>query len=216
MNNEIKNLAQELAFDFERSNDKDFVRRIELAIIGFRATIIRQDYNKTGRFADSLIESFCVPLIQVKETECCHTGEENCNIWRSEFKLPTPVRTKDGTNFVFVGNVNNTEAYTNILPEEYISIKKGTRYAKLKKFYASYNQYLYVFNSGNNQKLRVRYVPDNPEELLSLKSCEGKPCIDTIDLNEDMKKIIKDWVKQELRGGIPRETEIEINGNKQS
>lgn len=217
MKNEIKSLATEIAFDYSRDLDKDFIRRIELGIIGYRATIIRQDYNKSGKFASSIEEGFCVPMEQVKETDCCGNGDATCYIWRSEFKIPDPVRTKDGSNFNFVGNTNGSDAYTFIQAEEYVQIKKGTRFAKYLKYYTFYNGYIYTFNTGNNGKTRIRYVPDNPEELLELKSCDGIPCITEITLSEDMKKIIKDWVREELSGKpLSNKKDIEIDANNKS
>jgi hypothetical protein len=215
MKNEILGLAQELAYDFNRALDQEFIARVKLALIGYRATIIKEQYNKTGIFASSLLESFCVKLVQVSESECCSTGDSKCKVWRSEYKLPDPVRTKDGTNFVFVGNVNATEPYTFIQPEDYINIKKGTRFAKNLKFYTHYNGYIYIFNGGNNQKIRVRYIPDNPEELLDLKSCDGKPCIEEVSVPEDMKRLMKEWFKIEMNGKeVSKSEEIQVDGTK--
>ncbi len=212
MANDIRLIAEEIAFDFNKVLDRPYIRRLELAILGYRSTIIRDDYNKTKKYSSSLEDSFCLSMIQVKETECCHQGEDGCLVWRTENKVPAPIRVKDNSSFSFVGNTNSTKAYDFINPEDWPIIKKGTRFAKHGRFYAYYNSYIYTFNV-DNKKISVRGVFDNPEELLTLKDCDNQPCIKDIRIPQDMKRLIKLFVKEELSGKqIPVKQEIPIDG----
>lgn len=216
MVNEFQTLAEEIAYDYGKSLNPEFVRRVKYALIGFRAMIIRQDYAKSGNFSSNLIESFCTTLVQVKETECCSTGDSECKVWRTTIKIPHPVRTKNGSNYVYVGNANGTKPFTYLEPEDWPLIKKGTKFAKLMQYFAHYNNYIYLFNAGNTQKIRIRFVPDNPEDMLGL-SCTENTCEQGVNIPEDMKRIMKMWMREELAGKpLSEGAQIKVDGTDQS
>ena len=204
-------IAEEVAFDFGKSEDIPFIRRIEASAIEYRATIIRQDYAKLPVIPSSLEDRFCLPLKSVPSTECCVDNIEDCNVYRTIDQVPIPVRFKDSTDFTFVGDLRGKTAYSYIVPEELDFILNGTRFAKQLAYYTYYNRYIYTFNTPG-KKISVRGVFDNPSELLNLKNCEGKPCITDIKINLDMAKLIKEWIKADLSGKqVTPTTDLKLN-----
>lgn len=206
----IQSLAEEIVFDYNKSFDKETIRRIELAIIGYRASIIREEYARTGRFSNNLIHTLTLKVITVPENECC-TKIEGCEVQRTEVKVPKPVRAKDGTSFLYVGDTDGGTPYTFAQISEIPFLDKGNRFAKKRPYYTYENGYIYL-HKVNTGKVRISFIPENLEDLEEIVDCHGNTCNTDLTIPADMAKQIKALIKAEQNGmQVPISKDIKID-----
>lgn len=149
-------------------------------IITARQTLIRQQYAATKTFPTSALISMCVDLEEVSSTECCEI-DLGCKIVVTAKKIPLPIDVKDEVIFDFVGDVTGMEGYGYLKPSEIPFIKYRKFSAKLK-YYSWINGKILLFNNPAMEKLKIRYVPANPVEVIEFNDCAtGKPCFDLED-----------------------------------
>jgi hypothetical protein len=210
--NDVKIVAYEIAEAFSKQSDIPFIRRMENLVIQGRATALQQKYDKYGRFPASSEASITLSMKQVPPAECL-TDEIECTVARTIYKVPRPLRkSSDPIPFSFVGSMNQEVSFIFVKPEEVKSILCGTRFIKTKSMYAYFNDYIYTFNHDAG-KITIRDVFADPRELLDLLDCNEKPCTTDIELEEDMKRLIKMFVYEELRqfNIIPLDKQVKLN-----
>lgn len=210
----LENLVAEIAFLFDKDFDWAFKERLTASCISYRATLGKQEFDKYGRWSTGLIDSICLELIPVKSTECCLNDEVECYVTRTKDKVPAPIRTnKFPDPYTFVGTANHEVSFTFVQPEEVRNIYEGTKFmSKIGNLYAYYNNYIYTFGY-EGKKLGIRGAFANPLALLELKDCNGNSCIESININEDMKSTIKRMILEEFGYTkiLPKEKEIKLN-----
>jgi hypothetical protein len=213
MESTLETFIAEVATLFNKDFDYAFKKQIESSIIGFRATLLKQEYDKNGRFPTASIDAFCLPLQQAKAIDCCLTDEVDCFVQRTIDKVPAPVRTnRNAIPFLFIGTTNQERSFTFSNPENIANIQEGTRFISKDYFYAYYNDYIYTFNYEGGS-IGIRSVFANRTEVAKLKGCGGNPCIEVVRIEEDMKKTIRQMIIEDFRGiGIvPQDKEIRID-----
>jgi len=210
---DIQILVSELAMLFQKPFDIPFKTMLTNSAIGYRATILKQEYDKNGKYPLGSEDSLCLPLTRVNPIECCLSDGFECVVTRTKDKVPSPVRGNFKPDpFLYVGSSNMTSAFMYAQPSMVENILSGTKFIKNEKLYSFFNDYIYVFNFEGG-KLGVRDVFSNPLELLTLKSCSGQPCITSINIEDDMKRVIKQMIIEEQRsmGNIIEDQSIKIN-----
>lgn len=213
----LVSFRDEIAGDMNKTTDFGFKKRLETKIIGYRATLLKQEFDKNGRYPSGSESEICIPMTQVKETECCSSGDDDCYVMRSTDKVPSPIRKNYNSDpFLFVGTANKEQSFSFIVPEIYESIRKGTRFIKNSSFYAYYNEYVYVFNNTGD-KIAIRDPFSNPLQLLEVKDCSGLPCKKDVYIEDDLKRVVKQMIFEEFRalGIIPSNKEIKLNEEEQ-
>lgn len=213
----IKEFADEIAGDLNKTTDFAFRKRLESKTLGYRATLLKQEYDKRGRYPSGSENEICISMTSVKETECCLTGDDECYIMRSTQKVPSPIRKNDNSEpFLYVGTANKEESFAYTTPEMYQYIKEGTRFIKNKGYYSYYNGYVYVFNNAGD-KISIRDPFSNPAELLEVLDCSGLPCKTDIYIEDDLRRVVKQMIFEEFRALriIPENQEIRLNEKEQ-
>lgn len=211
---DVKIIVAELAELFKKPFDNPFNVYLTNVIIGYRATILKQEYDKNGRYPIGSESSLVLPLTSVSPVECCCSEDLDCKVLRTKDKVPSAVRGNFKPDpFLYVGTSNGAVAFTYSQPHMIDNILTGgSKFLTNDVFYASYNNYIYTFNYDGG-RLGVRDVFSNPLELLTLQNCDGNPCIDTVFIEEDMKRVIKQMVIEEFRstGEAIEDQEVKIN-----
>lgn len=210
---DVKILAEEISTLFNKQFDYPFNQMLISSIIGYRATILKQEFDKNGRFPRGSEDSLCLKLISVPATECCVSEDLECEVRRTEFQVPKPVRTNFFSDpYMFVGTANMEKAFTYSRAENVKLLLEGTKFMKTGAYYDYFNEYIYVFNHEGG-KVGVRDVFSNPLELLELRDCDGQPCKTDVGIDDDMKRVIKQMILEEFRvvRQVPEEQQIRIN-----
>ena len=209
-------LAYEVAGNVQKDWDVPFIRRIEEGVVAYRATILKQEYDRNGRFPSGNEDTVSLEIISVPPAECLNEYIE-CEVRRTKYKVPKPIRkNRTPVPFNFVGTTNQELAFLFTRPEEVKSFLKGTKFIKTKPLYAYYNDYVYVFNYEGS-KITIRGVFSDPRQLLELMDCDKKPCKTDIFLDGDMKRTIKMMIYEELRlfNKLPEDQTIKLNEGNQ-
>ena len=209
----LKQFAEEITTLMDRQFDHAFNELIKSSIIGYRATILKQEIDKNGRFPRGSEHSLCLPLIRVKPIECCISEDLDCYVARTEDKVPSSVRANFFSDpFMFVGTSNMEKAFTYAKADTVKYTIESSKFLQNSAFYDYFNDYIYTFNYEGG-KLGVRDIFSNPLELLELKNCDGKPCINEVYIEDDMKRMIKQMILEEFRitRTVPEEQQIRLN-----
>jgi hypothetical protein len=209
----INTFAEEVAIIYNKQFDEPYLEFIKSLIIGYRATILKQEYDKYGRFPAGSEESICLPLKRVSPVECCVGEDLDCRVARTVDKVPSQVRNNFNSEpFLFVGTGNMEKSWSFANSDAVKHILEGSRFMSSVTFYTFLNGYIYAFNTPN-EKVGIRLVASNPFELLELKNCDGKPCKEEVLIEDDMKRLIHQFITERL--GNPNEPiddrEIKIN-----
>lgn len=196
---DINIISAELGVLLDKPFDNPFQYTLNSMLLGYRATILKQEFDKNGRYPSGTNQQTLVlPLINVSASECCCSDDCECTVRRTKDKVPMPIRGNFKPEpFLYVGNSNMGAAFTYARVNEIENILRYSKFIRNEAYYDYYNEYIYVFNFPGN-KLGVRDAFSNPSELLSLKSCSGQMCADTIMIEDDMKKVLKQMVLEEF------------------
>lgn len=210
---DINILVSEITLLFKKEFDNPFSVMVLNSCIGYRASLLKQEYDKNGRYPLGSEDSLVLPLIRVSPIECCCSENVDCVVARTSDKVPSPVRGNFKPEpFLYVGSTSQSTAFVYAQPNEVELIIKGNRFTGNLPIYSFFNDYIYTFQFGD-RRLGVRDVFSNPLELMKLKNCDGLPCITTINIEDDMKKTIKMMVIEEFRGAgqLEQQKEVDIN-----
>lgn len=177
----LSELASSVAIEWGLSDNYVTIHRLKLHIIGARATVIQRRYDQSKRFPQSLVMTVrCTDFKQVERTECICILDGKKAV-RTVNKVPKPLLVKDSTTFEFVGSANLQESFTELLPSE-IQLAEHRRFSLNVIFYSYFDDYLYILNAPSFKEGGLRYVPENPLELLVFGQCDEHECIDDDDL----------------------------------
>lgn len=209
---DVKEFVQEIAGILNKPFDIPFKAQLTSSAIGYRATILKQEFDKNGRYPLGSEDSLVLSLIQVKPVECCCSETLDCYVARTRDLVPSAIRGNFKPEpFLFVGSSDMSAEYMYAQPHEVERILTGTKFLQNEVIYSYFNRFIYVFNNEGN-RLGVRDVFSNAKELLETKNCDGHPCIDTIYIEDDMRRIIKQMILEEFRGTrVIEEKEVKIN-----
>lgn len=144
-----------------------------------RALLIRRDLNDNWDVNPDYYQDLgCIKLIKVDKAECCEINLD-CDVLRTEIKLPKPLRLKTKIGII-VSAIDKQTTIDVILPQRSPYIKFSKYTSKIPRvFYL--NGYLYVPNTLELTYLNVRAIIENPEEANNFL-CDGEACY-TADSN---------------------------------
>jgi len=204
-------IAAEIAGTNGKDFDYAFKEMVKSMAIGYRATLLKQEFDKLGKFPSSSEATFTVSTTEVPATECL-SEDVKCTVTRSKYKIPKPIRTNiSSVPFRFVGTANQAVSFIFVKPEEVDLIICGTRFIKNDVLYSYINGYIYTYNHDGG-KITIRDPFADPRELSNISDCDGNTCDQFISIDQDMKKTIKMMIIEELRlFPKPEDKQIKIN-----
>ncbi len=119
----LKLIADEISDALARPFDDMFKERIKSIFRHELATVIRQQINKYG-LSNQFKSNFQVTCIESSPiVTSLYSIDTTDNWYRSENKIPTPIRYESDDPFTFVGNIldNIPFIYTNLTENLYVS-----------------------------------------------------------------------------------------------
>lgn len=217
----LNKIAFQVAEAAGRADDQTFIERCRDGVGYYRALLIRQDQERSGKVPQQLVQTIAVNLVNAAPADVCVDGLE-CTVRRSATKVPRSVRVKGSRSpYKYVGTVTGGEPF---LYEEWNALKLvlANKFTKHMPRYVYADDYIYVVNVPYD-RIAIRDIFDDPSELATFKSCSGTNCFtpdDPYPVSMDMvPRIISAMLGGEFgTGGKSEEQKHEIqttNGHRQ-
>lgn len=165
----LNQIVYNLADIVGKSDVPHFIERLKFNVKYYRALLIRRDQERNSYLPEQFMQSFCVNMIKVDASECCDVTVD-CIIMRSEEKLPSAIRLKNGSPLTYVGTIDNLKSYAPMTVNELPYISHSTFTGRSARYFLQ-NGYLYVINS-KAKKLTVKGIFEDPADI-ALYECVG-------------------------------------------
>lgn len=175
-----KLIAEQVANKKGRLHDYIFKRDVETSILSSYATLVRQEYARTGKVPHGSIQILnCVELEQVDKYECC--GPDGCIALRTKYEIPVMIEMKSPTPFEYVGSIDLANPFTHVSYGR-VGFLDNARFkskqTKLSILYTFKNNRIYILNQPSLEFISVSGVFADPENLNNCcKDCGGS-CYD--------------------------------------
>jgi len=142
-----------------------------------RALLIRRDLDQNWHIHQDYSQDLgCLNLIKVDKAECCEI-DLDCDILRTEVKLPKFLRLKNRLAITYVGSIDKQNAFDVILPQRAPYIKYSKYTSKVPRVYYL-NGYIYVPDNHDLASINVRGILENPKDANGFL-CGDEPCYTT-------------------------------------
>ena len=160
------------------SNDEHIsLSQIKFNIKHYRAMFIRRDYARNNYVSKTIEQDLgCIDLEKVDASKCCDLPE-TCPVYRTTRKMPKTVRFNFTDAFTFIGKPNGTGTIPRVEPYE-VEWLEYDKYTKGHSKYYVIDEYIYIYNPKGLEKINVRGVFEDPEEVFNFKDCDTGPCYD--------------------------------------
>jgi len=178
-----------------------------------RSLFVRNEYNRKRELDASVQQTInCLPLELVDPHNCCVDIPIGCKILRSVDKIPNTIELFHTKTLTSVGPVDITLKRFSIINYSRVPYVGNGRTTSNSVYVFLYDDYIYVFSKKAQlsllKSITLRGIFEDPTELASLNSCEGKPCWSASSiypLNQWMWAYIKPTIVNSLlqRKGIP-------------
>ena len=192
-----------------RTSDHAMRERVKDAFKSVLATRIRQSISKNG-----IDDSFIIPLeLPIIVDEFLHIRD--FKIFRTEFKVPTPVRFNNDSPFTFVGLIDGEPFAVKSLLEVKLSHKYDRK--GFSKYYTFEDNIIKLFiklkyknlelNNTNYTKVLLKTIFENPEEVITYYTSDDSSDVELPFPSDMLESVILEVLKTEFNF-IPPETEI--------
>ena len=166
------------------SNDELIsIDQIKFNIQHYRAMMIRRDYSRNGYVSKTIEQDLgCIDLERVNWARCCEgtigpAVPTGCTIYRTNRRMPKTVRFNLTDAFTFIGKVNGADTIPKMEPYELEWIPYDKYTSRLTRYYVI-DEYIYVYEPNGMEKINVRGVFEDPEEVGKFATCENDYCYD--------------------------------------
>lgn len=160
------------------SNDENIsLSQLKFNIKHYRAMLIRRDYARNGYVSKTIEQDLgCLDLVRVDASKCCDLPP-TCPVYRTNSKMPKTVRFNFRDAFTFIGKPDGTAAIPRVEPYE-VEYLHYDKYTNANTKYYVIDEYIYVYNPKGLEKINVRGVFEDPEEVYKFNTCNDGPCYD--------------------------------------
>jgi hypothetical protein len=161
-----------------RSNSDDHLSlsQIKFNIKYYRAMMIRRDIARNNFMSRHIEQDLgCLKLIRVNASKCCDF-DIDCEVYRTEKKIPRTVRANFKDMITYVGGVDGVNTIPIIQPD-YVKFIPYDKYTKNQRKAFFIEDYLYIYNPDGLELINVRGVFEDPEEVAKF-DCDGTDCYD--------------------------------------
>lgn len=190
------------------------IREIRYEVHNIRARFIRNDLDKSHTIDSNIIQDLgCIEMESVDRGHCCEL-KLGCNVMRTKQLIPIPIETHYGDGITRIASIDKLDKPYSYIEYERAIFAGNGRFNKNTVFAFMLNNRVYL-TSGNAhrwmsgiQRINVRGVFANPEEVEAFKTLNGGDCY-----NNDMLYPVNSWMadaiineltqKYSIRLGIP-------------
>jgi len=171
----LNQIATSIINELNQDNNYELLERIKDRVKFLRATILRRNIDQYG-INDEIQIPLRFELKQVKLPVLCKTlySNNNCYIYETINKIPTPVRATNKPLFTYVGAIDGVvpfyyTKYYNIPLLKTLSIHKKT------VFVAFIDSKLRIFNNNHIKYIEVLMPVANMDEFIAMCP-DGNDC----------------------------------------
>lgn len=191
-------IAEHIAYELKDPLNVVLKENIKFSIKYWRALLIRRDIARNG-LSDEFLQRFYFDLVPVDKADACNFNLD-CQILRSKFEIPTPIRLNNDILFKFVGSVDGKPwTYTEYEEVPYVAYNKFT---SKEIRYTFVNRYFYIF--GNNKLRKGAVQAPFSDPTLINTSCTQDSCY-----SDDLEfPIAADMLQQITQGILSTEFKI--------
>lgn len=215
----LSQIVEILAERVGRQFDVPFMKELEELVVIHRARILTNSLQKNPAHKKYYSNFIIVDLETVNKDECPEIEECGCeSVLRTVSKIPISIKV--GTNpYDYFGSPGGVNPYgwTTFSQEAYF---KHNKYTKHRTRYTLLNEYGYVFNDKNVEKVRIEDVFADPRKLANFSCSLGEdmvPCYsETSEFIQDeavTQLVIESILSKELRF-FPQEEKVEVKTDK--
>ena len=161
-----------------RSNSDDHLSlsQIKFNIKYYRAMMIRRDMARNNFMSRHIEQDLgCLKLIRVNASKCCDF-DIDCEVYRTEKKIPRTVRANFKDMITYVGGVDGVNTIP-VIQSDYVKFIPYDKYTKNQRKAFFIEDYLYIYNPDGLELINVRGVFEDPEEVAKF-DCDGTDCYD--------------------------------------
>tara|TARA_R100001440_G_scaffold45695_1_gene65322 strand:- start:7263 stop:7928 length:666 start_codon:yes stop_codon:yes gene_type:complete len=161
-----------------RSNSDDHLSlsQIKFNIKYYRAMMIRRDMARNNFMSRHIEQDLgCLKIIRVNASKCCDF-DIDCEVYRTEKKIPRTVRANFKDMITYVGGVDGINTIP-VIQSDYVKFIPYDKYTKNQRKAFFIEDYLYIYNPDGLELINVRGVFEDPEEVAKF-DCDGTDCYD--------------------------------------
>lgn len=159
-----------------RSNSDEHISlsQIKFNIKYYRAMMIRRDLARNNFMSRHLEQDLgCIKMQKVNASKCCDF-DIDCEVYKSEVKIPRTVRANFKDMITYIGGVDGISRIPLIQPD-YVKFIPYDKYTKNQRKAFFIEDYLYIYNPDGIELVNVRGVFEDPEEVAKF-DCDGTDC----------------------------------------
>lgn len=161
-----------------RSNSDEHISlsQIKFNIKYYRAMMIRRDLARNNFMSRHLEQDLgCIKMQKVNASKCCNF-DIDCEVYKSEVKIPRTVRANFKDMITYVGGVDGITRIP-VIQSDYVKFIPYDKYTKNQRKAFFIEDYLYIYNPDGIELINVRGVFEDPEEVAKF-DCDGTDCYD--------------------------------------
>lgn len=187
----VQQLVDVIALHFDKSNDFAFKQSLAIDVIAYRATLVKQQINKSLKVADLYLAHLKqIPIVEVGD---CFYSEVDIPNW-----IPL-----ENTSFFSVEIYDDKGCCINYQLDEMnitrLQFIKAKTFGNSLPFYILDNKKIKVYNINRNVKFAsIRFVPSNYYEYAKLQNeltpSEPIQCLDIYDV--EIEEIFRDGIEK--------------------
>lgn len=207
----LNQIAENTAYKLKDPLNFELKENIKFTVKYWRALLIRRDVLRNG-MSDEFLQRYYFDLVKVDKADACNF-DLDCQILRSKFEIPKPIRLNNDILFKFVGSADGKPwTYTEYEEIPYTAYNKFT---SREIRYSWINRYFYVF--GNNKLTKGAVQAPWADPSIINTSCDSGSCYSDdkeFPIAEDM---LKDIINGMLTGEfkmLNKDDEVSIEEDK--
>lgn len=179
---------------------------IKFLILNNRVNLIKMDLQKGRSISDNITQILpCVNVIKADNSECCEIST-NCNLLRTESKIPRPLELGQKDIFTRISGVDRTGIGFSIISYARASVAGTSKWTRNTPKAFFQNGYIYLMNPPNINKISVNSVFQDPTEAAAFSTCSGTLCY-----SDDSEFPISSWMIPALKELVLKDLKIQVS-----
>lgn len=211
----LNEIAEHIAVSFDVQNNEIFKDSIKFRIKQLASLLMEREQEQYGT-SMFYLQSYEAELEQVDANDSCleSVPDSDCVILKTKNPVPTPIKTKTGNPFLFVGNATKDVIFA-YGKKEHVKFMSYLKFAGKAYYYEYINNYIYVYNATKIKTIRIDAKYD--KTILDYCDDASSECV-TDDMEFPCSAgIMAQVIDIIIKGGlaaIVKDANVEINDEK--